>query len=57
MFHVDIIMLHIDINNSHVNLIMLHVDIIYLAKGGGGGKGNVRYGGIHGKIVVKIVGR
>ena len=29
--HVNIIMLHVDINKSHVNIIMLHVDIIYLA--------------------------
>ena len=29
--HVNIIMLHVDIDKSHVNIIMLHVDIIYLA--------------------------
>ena len=29
--HVNIIMLHVDINKSHVNIIMLHFDIIYLA--------------------------
>ena len=29
--HVNIIMLHVNINKSHVNKIMLHVDIIYLA--------------------------
>ena len=29
--HVNIIMLHVDLNKSHVNIIMLHVDIIYLA--------------------------
>ena len=29
--HVNIIMLHVDINKSHVNIIMLHIDIIYLA--------------------------
>ena len=27
MWHVNIIILHVDINNSHVNLIMLHVNI------------------------------
>ena len=29
--HVNIFMMHVDINKSHVNIIMLHVDIIYLA--------------------------
>ena len=29
--HVNIIMVHVDINKLHVNKIMLHVDIIYLA--------------------------
>ena len=32
--HVNIIMVHVDINKSHVNLILLHVDIIYLASRG-----------------------
>ena len=27
MWHVNIIILHVDINKSHVNLIMLHVNI------------------------------
>ena len=29
--HVDIIMLHVDIDKSHANIIILHVDIIYHA--------------------------
>ena len=38
MLHVNIIMLHVDINESHMNMIMLHVDKIYQAcRGGGGG--------------------
>ena len=29
--HVNIIILHVDINKRHVNMIMLHVDIMYVA--------------------------
>ena len=31
LLHVNIIMLHVDINKWHVNIIISHVDIIYLA--------------------------
>lgn len=38
MLHVNIIILHADINKSHINIIMLHVNIMYHSFGGGGGK-------------------
>ena len=34
MFKFNIIMLHVDINNSHVTINMIHADIVYLACGG-----------------------
>ena len=43
MLHVNIIMLHVDMNKSHVNIDMLHVTIMYLACMG---QKNCRRGGL-----------